>query len=247
MIKQRWFPLLLASLGFGLAGLAWAAGPAPSAGWAALTPAQRQALAPLERDWGSIDAQRRAKWLDVANRFPTMPAEDRERLHARMAEWARLTPAERSTARLQFQEARGVSASERQAQWQAYQALPEADRQALVARAKRPAKAASAATPGAQVAQSSDDTAGKRNLVQSTVTPRARAVTPTAQQARPGATTTTMTTRPLPPVHNQAGLPKIAATPGFVNPSTLLPQRGPQGAAAVQAAAAPASQPQAQP
>ena len=246
MTKQRWFALLLASLGFGLVGLTWAAGPAANAGWAALTPAQRQALAPLERDWGTIDASRRAKWLDLATRFPTMSAEDRERLHARMADWARLTPAERSTARMQFQEARAVSASERQAQWQAYQALPEADRQELVARAKRPTKAASAPAPGVQTVQVPDVTAGKRNLVQSTATPNARAVTPTAQQARPGATTTTMTTRPLPPAHNQAGLPKIAATPGFVNPSTLLPQRGPQGAA-VQAAAAPASQPQAQP
>ena len=82
--------------------------------------------------------------------------------------------------------------------------------------------------------------------MQPTATPRARAVTPTVQQARPGATTTTMTTRPLPPAHNQAGLPKIAATSGFVNPATLLPQRGPQGAA-VRSAAAAASEPEAQP
>jgi hypothetical protein len=33
-------------------------------------------------------------------------------------------------------------------------------------------------------------------------------------------------------------MPKIAATPGFVNKSTLLPQRGPQGAAARPAPAA---------
>ena len=51
------------------------------------------------------------------------------------------------------------------------------------------------------------------------------------QQARPGATTTPMTTRAAPPLHQQAGLPKIAATPTFVNPATLLPKRGPQGAA----------------
>ena len=61
---------------------------------------------------------------------------------------------------------------------------------------------------------------------------------PTAQQAKPGATTTAMTSRPQPPAHQQPGLPKIAATPGFVDPSTLLPRRGPQGAAVRAASAA---------
>ena len=245
MIKRRWLPALLACLSLGLAGLTWAAGPAAKPAWADLTPTQRQALAPLERDWGSIDAPRRAKWLEVATRFPTMPADERQRLQARMADWARLTPAERSSARMQFQEARSVPANERQARWQAYQALPEADRQALAASAKKPAKAASASVAPLQTAKLTDDATGKRNLVQPAATPRARAVTPTVQQARPGATTTTMTTRPLPPAHNQAGLPKIAATSGFVNPATLLPQRGPQGAAVRSAAAA--SEPEAQP
>ena len=245
MIKRRWLPALLACLSLGLAGLTWAAEPVVNPAWAGLTPAQRQALAPLERDWGSLDGPRRAKWLEVATRFPAMPVEERQRMQARMADWARLTPTERSRARLQFQEARSVPANERQARWQAYQALPEADRQALAASAKKPAKAASAPAATAQVAKLTDDATGKRNLVQPAATPRARAVTPTVQQARPGATTTTMTTRPLPPAHNQAGLPKIAATSGFVNPATLLPQRGPQGAAVRSAAAA--SEPEAQP
>jgi hypothetical protein len=61
-------------------------------------------------------------------------------------------------------------------------------------------------------------------------------------QAAPGATTTLVTRRPTPPAHQQAGLPKIAATPEFVNKSTLLPQRGPQGAAV-----RPAGEPPAQP
>lgn len=50
-------------------------------------------------------------------------------------------------------------------------------------------------------------------------------------KAKPGATTTTLTTRATPPPHHQPGLPKIAATPGSVDPATLLPKRGPQGAA----------------
>jgi hypothetical protein len=59
-------------------------------------------------------------------------------------------------------------------------------------------------------------------------------------QAKPGATTTLMSQRALPPAHHQPGLPKIAATEGFVDHSTLLPQRGPQGAAV---RAEPASSP----
>jgi hypothetical protein len=52
-----------------------------------------------------------------------------------------------------------------------------------------------------------------------------------ALQAQPGATTTTINKRPAPPPHQQTGLPKIAASQGFVDKSTLLPKRGPQAAA----------------
>ena len=66
-------------------------------------------------------------------------------------------------------------------------------------------------------------------------------VSPTVVQAKPGASTTLVSKTPAPPLHHQAGLPKIAATDGFVNPSTLLPSRGPQGAAAIAAPASAAS------
>jgi len=49
-----------------------------------------------------------------------------------------------------------------------------------------------------------------------------------------------MSKRPAPPAHQQTGLPKIAATPEFVDRTTLLPQRGAQGAAAKHAAGASA-------
>ena len=50
-------------------------------------------------------------------------------------------------------------------------------------------------------------------------------------------TASVITKRPVPPAHQQTGLPKIAATPEFVDKATLLPQRGPQGAATRSAAA----------
>lgn len=227
------------------AGASVAASPDNAASWARLTPAQKQVLSPLERDWALLDAARRAKWLEVAALFPTLPADERARLQDRMNEWAHMSSAERSRARMQFQEALQVSPSDRQAKWQAYQALPEAERQALTLRAKPAAKpVAVAASPTAASVAPAADTR-KKNLVQTTPTPRAGAATPTAQQNRPGATTTPMTARALPPLHNQAGMPKIAAIPGFVEPATLLPKRGPQGAAVRSAAVS--SEPAARP
>ena len=241
MTLNRCLLATLSSLAFLGAG---AVAAADSSDWASLTPAQQSALAPLGRDWGSIETPRRAKWLEVASKFPAMPKEEQTRVQARMADWARMTPTERSRARLQFQEVKQVPATERQAKWEAYQALPEEQRHALAQSAKRKAKSTAAAASAVKLVADSARPEVKRNLVQTSEPSPVRAVTPTAQQAKPGATTTTMTARPQVPAHQQSGLPKIAATPGFVDPSTLLPRRGPQGAA-VRAASAP-SEPAAQ-
>jgi hypothetical protein len=77
-----------------------------------------------------------------------------------------------------------------------------------------------------------DGTQAKSNLVPNPAfAAPPRPVAPTVVQARPGATTSLMSQRPAPPSHQQTGLPKIAASPGFVDKTTLLPQRGPQAAA----------------
>jgi hypothetical protein len=76
------------------------------------------------------------------------------------------------------------------------------------------------------------------NVVKSAPAAPQRAAATALQQARPGATTSPMNQPPLPPANIQRGLPKIAATPGFVDPATLLPRRGPQGAAVVRSAPA---------
>jgi len=199
--------------------------------WGRLSPAQQQALHPLQADWASLSAERQAKWLEVATRFPTLSAAERQRLHARMTEWVRMTPEQRRTARLQFQEARRVSPEDRQAAWQAYQALPETERQRLAQQRARPA-------PAPQAAASASAPRAKSNVVQSSPAAPQRAAATALQQARPGATTSPMNQPPLPPANIQHGLPKIAATPGFVDPATLLPRRGPQGAAVVRSAPA---------
>ena len=228
-----------------VAGLATAGAAEANPTWASLTPAQQQALAPLQRDWNGIDQNRKQKWLEVSARFPKLPAEERTRIQTRMAEWARLSPTERASARLQFQETRTLSTEQRQQRWQAYQALPEVEKRQLAQRAKPVPPTPTPAPATAQTAEakkpslaSTDAEAGKRNSATSRPglpTPT-RATQPALVQAKPGATTTTITTRAAPPAHHQPGMPKIAATPGFVDAATLLPTRGPQGAA-VRAAA----------
>lgn len=212
-----------------------------AAGWAALTAAQRVALAPLRRDWDRMDALRRQKWLEVAARFEAMTPEERSRVQERMAEWAHLTPAQRAQARLQFQEARQLPAEELQTRWQAYQSLPAAERQRLANRQQ-----SAAARLPAQPAPPAGASAGKTNLVPIGAQPGVRAAGNANAQAKPGATTTPLGSPAAPPHHHQAGLPKIAAVPGFVDTATLLPKRGPQGAAASRAPAGP-RQPAAQP
>jgi hypothetical protein len=159
-----------------------------------------------------------------------MPAGERKRVQERMTEWARLTPTERAQARLQFQEVRQIPAQERNAKWQAYQALPEEEKKSLAQRVPTTPKAASTA-----------DGKGKARGALATASPSApisasgpmnRSIGPIVVQARPGATTTTLSTHANLPAHRQPGAPKIAATASYVDPATLLPRRVAQGAAA---------------
>jgi hypothetical protein len=231
-----------------LAVAAWAQNPAPmpsqklaqrgAGSWNELTPAQRSALAPLQHEWNELGPENRAKWLQVATRYPGMSEAERTRMQARMEAWSRLSPQERGQARLRYQQAQTVPPQERRERWEQYQALPADQRRQLSAGTaargealarKNEARAGSGSTrPGAR-----DNTAlAKSNLVPNTaLTVPPKAVAPAVVQAKPGATTNLISKRPRPPNHQQTGLPKIVATPGLVDRSTLLPQRGPQGAA----------------
>ena len=203
--------------------------------WASLTGQQQQVLAPLQSDWTKITVGQKRKWKEIALRFPSMPADERQRVQERMAEWARLPWKDRAQARMTFQEAKQLTPQERQARWEAYQALPESERQALQARGM-PANKHSTAPASALAARSS--LAPSTRAASAALT---KAVAPTIVQANPGATTTLMNRAPTPPKHQQAGGPRISAQPDQVNPATLLPQTGPQASA--RAASVPAHNP----
>jgi hypothetical protein len=209
--------------------------------WQDLAPAERAVLKPLERDWSSIDAARKQKWREIAARHPRLPPAEQARIKERMNDWAAMTPAERGRARLNYQEARQLSPQERQSRWEAYQALPDDQKKQFATRAAPAATTRSGAVPsrdGSGRSAAGDLPQDKSNIVPNPAyaAPR-KQVAPGVVQAQPGATTTLMSRQPAPPPHQQPGMPKIAATPGFVDKSTLLPQRGPQGAATRSAAA----------
>lgn len=196
--------------------------------WKNLSAAQRQWLAPLERDWSYLEAGQKLKWLEIAQRLPGMAPSERQRIQDRMAAWARMTPTERGQARLRYLQARRTSPDDRGARWEDYQALPTDQKKQLAARAVAPPSSGAAGSRKPVTARTTE----KSNLVTSpNLGLPPKPVAPTVIQARPGATTTLVSKQPSPPPHQQIGLPKIAATPGFIDKETLLPRRGPQGAA----------------
>jgi Protein of unknown function (DUF3106) len=216
----------------------WAASEVPGSGpvWSSLSAEQRGVLGPLASDWDNMDADRKQKWLEIANRFPTMPAARQERVQQRMGEWARMSPQQRTEARSNFQRSKQLPSEERQAQWEAYRALSPEERQALAERSV-PGKAGGpdATAPLVRPLRNApvDMQARKSNIVGETPTTGApaRPAASRAVQGNPGATTSLMPRPPAPPAHQQAGMPKIAASPGMVDRATLLPKRGPQAAA----------------
>lgn len=221
--------------------------PAPTAEqgirWQELNAGQRVALRPLERDWGAISASQKQKWLEIATRFPSLQPDEKTRMQTRMTEWAQLTTEQRRDARVNYQQAKQVAPQDRRSQWEAYQALPAEEKSKLAARAAP--RDADAAHRNERLDSSGRTSLGpqqtKSNIVPNPVfSAPPRPVAPTVQQAQPGATTTLISKRPVPPAHQQTGLPKISAGPTFVDKSTLLPQRGPQGAATRSAGASAA-------
>jgi hypothetical protein len=105
--------------------------------WKELTAAQRDALAPLAKEWDTFDRSRKLKWLDVANKYPQLSPEGQKRLHERMVEFVKLTPEQRRTARSNFQRAYELPMEQRQTLVQQYQELPPEKKQELANKATK--------------------------------------------------------------------------------------------------------------
>lgn len=120
-----------------LTGQTYAALPLPvfeQPGWAALTSGQKSILAPLQKEWGEMDAFRRKKWIGIAQRFPVMSLEEQASIQRNMREWARLAPEERKIAREKYKSLKRISPEERQVvkqKWEEYSTLTDEEKERL--------------------------------------------------------------------------------------------------------------------
>lgn len=116
--------------------------------WREMTAAQRASLEPLAGTWSQLTEAHKRKWLAVSRNYPTMPPGEQARLHTRMAEWAALSPQQRSQARLNFAETNQLPLGDRKRKWEAYQALSPEEKRKLAAGAAagKPAAPRTAAT-----------------------------------------------------------------------------------------------------
>jgi len=116
--------------------------------WQDLSAAQQQSLRPLAANWNGLSEAQRRKWLAIAAGYPKLSSIEQATLHSRMTEWAGLSQSQRAQARLNFADTKQVDASQKAANWQAYQALSADEKKKLmVAAPQRPAGATAAVKP----------------------------------------------------------------------------------------------------
>lgn len=107
--------------------------PATKPLWTELNPPQQKALAPLAAKWDGVSEAQKRKWIALSENFPRMSPEEQAKLHSRMSEWVALSPQQRTQARLNFGETKQLSADDKKAKWEAYQALPAEEKRKLAA------------------------------------------------------------------------------------------------------------------
>lgn len=120
--------------------------------WADITPKQRQSLKPLMGTWETMSEGQKRKWLEISKNYPALSLADQATMHSRMNEWVALSPQERAQARLNFattkELSKQLSAEEKKAKWQSYQALSLDEKQKLAAKGTpKPTGAATAVKP----------------------------------------------------------------------------------------------------
>ena len=102
--------------------------------WAELSRHQREVLEPLEERWPMIGSVQKKRWMALADGFDKLSEKEQEKLRSRMDSWSNLSAAQRNQARLNFAISNRL-ATDKQAQWEAYQALSDEEKHLLAARA----------------------------------------------------------------------------------------------------------------
>jgi len=91
--------------------------------WHDLSNAQQVALAPLEPEWDRMEGPRKRKWIEMSARFASMPASEQQRVHERMRQWMKLTPAQRELARENYSKTSRLAQGDKAANWENYKQL----------------------------------------------------------------------------------------------------------------------------
>ncbi len=103
--------------------------------WSALKKDHQAILSPLESEWVNFDAQRKAKWLSIANQYSKMGQEEQQRIQRRMRTWANLTPEQRQVARESYRDLSRLPEAQRQEvrqKWEEYRKLPDDERRQFI-------------------------------------------------------------------------------------------------------------------
>ncbi|MDD0838103.1 DUF3106 domain-containing protein [Curvibacter sp. HBC61] len=103
--------------------------------WNELTRRQQEALEPLSDLWDQLSEAHKRKWIALSHNYRSLSDDEKEKLHSRMTEWVTLTVQERIQARLNFGQTKQLAPDNKKAQWEAYQALSDEERQKLASQA----------------------------------------------------------------------------------------------------------------
>lgn len=116
--------------------------------WQELSPAQRISLKPLAANWNGLGEGQKRKWIAIARNYPNLSPAEQATIHSRMTEWVSLSREQRAVARLNFAESKQLTAPQKAATWQEYQALSPDEKKSLAnLAAPKPAGAALATKP----------------------------------------------------------------------------------------------------
>ena len=99
--------------------------------WNQLRAKQHELLSPLEREWPTLPAQQRDKWLRLGQRYEGLPPDRQALMRERVGNWSELSSQDKARARENFKALQNTQKGERNSQWNRYQSLENMQRERL--------------------------------------------------------------------------------------------------------------------
>ena len=184
--------------------------------WRQLSRSQQAALKPLHPEWDGMDGMRKRRWLELSQRFASMSQAEQARVHERMRQWMRLTPAQRNLARENYSKTRKLAPGEKAANWESYKQLSDDEKRKLArSGAARPQGApAMPHAPVIEMPTPCPPGAMRRGTA---------CILPTAPGAVPGPATVPAVITTSPPAAAPVSAPAAAASAPPAAPSSAAP------------------------